>query len=306
MAHNTSPLVEMASEAQRPTPWWLAWPVGVVIIYAGLVGGDLLGAMVLGHPAKGEPLFQFTDFFGFGTVVLLLLLWLRLKERRSFLSVGLREAQPVRRLLGGLVIGAAMMTVGVLVPWALGQYQLGASSHGRLGVDALGWLVPLLLVFVLQGSTEELVTRGYMLQTASRQLGTPVAIAGTSIIFSALHMDFDPVPFLNIVLYAVFACFVALADGSLWRICGIHAGWNYCQGNIYGLPVSGNPEGTTLWSFGPAPGSNVLLTGGSFGVEASLVGSAVLLIALGVAVAYYRRVSPRPVPTVAAAASGPR
>lgn len=285
----TSPLVEIAGAARRPTRWWAAWLVGLAITVVGLAIGDLLGQAVLGHPAEDAPLHQFTEFFEFGAVVVLLFLWLRFKEGRPFSSVGLRAARPVRMLVVGLAIGAGMMALGVVIPWALGQYELGASAHGRLGRDAVLWLLPLLVVFILQGSTEELVMRGYMLQTAGRQLPGVAAILGTSVVFSAMHLDFEPVPFINIVLYAVSVCFVALGDGSLWRVCGIHAGWNFFQGNIFGLPVSGGTEGTSLWNFGPATGSNDLLTGGAFGVEASLVGTALLTLSLAGAVRYYRR-----------------
>lgn len=284
----TSPLVAVAREAKRPTPWWLAWPVGIVIIFGGLVLGDLLGQAILGNPDAANPIHQFIDITGFGMVVLLLALWLRLKEGRAFSSVGLRGANPVGKLAGGLAIGAAMMSIGVVVPWAMGQYELGASVHARLGMDAVLWLIPLFAVFILQGSTEELVLRGYMLQTGGLQMPGLAAIVGTSVLFSALHRDFDPIPFINIVLYALFACFVALADGNLWRICGIHAGWNFFQGNVFGLPVSGNAEGTSFWNFGPAQGSNVAITGGNFGVEASLMGTAVLTLALLISVLNYR------------------
>lgn len=91
------------------------------------------------------------------------------------------------------------------------------------------------------------------------------------------------------VLYAVFVCFVALGEGGLWLVCGIHAGRNYFQGNIFGLPVSGHPEGTSLWDFGPVSGANDMVTGGNFGVEASLVGTGVLVVAVVLAITYDRR-----------------
>lgn len=285
----TSPLVKMADEAERPTRWWAAWLVGIVIILTGLVAGGAVGAAVLGNPADSDPLYQFTELFMFGTVVVLLALWLRFKERRPFTSVGLRGSKPVGKLALGLVIGAGMMAVGVAIPWALGQYGLGLSTHGRLGADAVVWLVPLLVVFILQGSTEEIMSRGYMLQVAGLQIPAAAAIAGSSIIFSGLHLAFEPIPFINIFLYAVFVCFVALGEGGLWLVCGIHAGWNYFQGNIFGLPVSGHGEATALWDFGPVSGSNELVTGGNFGVEASLVGTGILVVALLVGFAYFRR-----------------
>lgn len=82
---------------------------------------------------------------------------------------------------------------------------------------------------------------------------------------------------------------MALGAGNLWLIAGLHAGWNYFQGNIYGLPVSGSAEANSLFAFGPAEGSSTLLTGGDFGVEASLIGTAILVVALIISFAFYRR-----------------
>lgn len=221
---------------------------------------------------------QVDEIFQFGMVAFLLFLWLHYKERRGFRSIGLRGPNPLRRISQGFVLGALMMSLGVLIPVAFGQYALGASEHAKLGMDAAVFLLPLLLIFVLQGSTEELVVRGYMLQMAGRQVPASVAILGTSMVFSAMHRDAEIIPLLNIALYALFACFMAIRDGSLWQICGFHAGWNFFQGNIFGLPVSGHPEGTSLWNFGSATGSNDLWTGGAFGVEASLVGTMLISI----------------------------
>lgn len=68
-------------------------------------------------------------------------LWVRLKERRRRLS-----------------------SVGVLVPLGLGVYETGVFEHTTVGMDALPFLVPLVLLFVFQATTEEAVTRGYMLR----------------------------------------------------------------------------------------------------------------------------------------------
>jgi membrane protease YdiL (CAAX protease family) len=280
----TSPLVQMASEAERPTRWWVSWIIAVALTFLGLIAGELSAQAMLGHPAATSPLHQVDEIFQFGMVAFLLFLWLHYKERRGLSSIGLRGANPLRKLTIGLLIGATMMSLGVLIPVAFGQYALGASEHAKLGMDAAVFLLPLLLIFILQGSTEELVLRGYMLQTAGQQVPASVAIIGTSMIFSAMHRDAEVIPLLNIALYALFACFMALRDGSLWQICGFHAGWNFFQGNIFGLPVSGHPEGTSLWNFGPASGSSDLWTGGAFGVEASLVGT--ILISILVVVSF--------------------
>ncbi|MFN8156359.1 MAG: type II CAAX endopeptidase family protein [Candidatus Nanopelagicales bacterium] len=281
----TSPLVEMTKEATRPTRWWLGWIVALVIILAGAFAGGALGGLVFSSPE----LKQFQELCIFGVTAILLFLWVRFKEGRPFSSVGFRGRNPVGKLILGVVIGALMMTAAVLVGWATGQLGTGLSVHANVGADSLVFILLLLLVFFVQASTEEAVTRGYMLQIGGRDINGWVAILGSSVIFAVIHPGLSPIALLNIVLYAVFACFVALGQGSLWLIAGIHIGWNYFQGNIYGIPVSGNAHANSLFAFGPTSGSNELLNGGSFGLEASLIGSAILVVALVIGVVSYRR-----------------
>lgn len=285
----TSPLVEMAGEAKRPTRWWLAWIVAIVLVIGGSAAGSAVGSLVLGSPAERDTLYQFIEFFSFGATLIALFLWVRFKEARPFSSIGFRGRHPIGKLLLGFVIGAVMMTIGVLVPWALGHYESGGSVHTNVGSAALGALIPLVIVFIVQASTEEAVFRGYLLQVTGSQTNALMAILGTSIFFAVIHTDFRPIVLANITLYAVFACFVALGQGSLWLIAGLHAGWNYVQGNIYGLPVSGNPEASSWFAFGPKPGSSDLVTGGDFGVEASIVGTVILVVAVVVSYLYYRQ-----------------
>ena len=94
---------------------------------------------------------------------------------------------------------------------------------------------------------------------------------------------------LNTLLCAVFACFVALGQGALWLIAGIHVGWNYFQGNVFGVPVSGTPRDVSIWAFGPTPGSSTMLSGGTYGVEGSLVCTVIFLVAAVISYFYYRR-----------------
>lgn len=287
-AHDNA-LIRMTDEAERPTRWWVAWPVAVAIVGIGLAIGLPGGAVLLGNPKSTDSIAQFEELVAFGLIAVLLILWVRFKERRGFTSLGFRGPRPIVRFLAGLALGAVMMTVGVLVPTALGDLANGRSTHDTTGAAAIGLLVVLLVVFIIQGSTEEIVFRGYMLPVGARQMPLWAAVLGTSVIFAALHPGAGVVGSLNIALYAVFACLLALQQQSLWMICGFHAGWNFFQGNIFGVPVSGEPKSTSFFTFGPTSGSRELISGGDFGIEASLVGTALLLILLaGVALAMRR------------------
>lgn len=68
--------------------------MGIAITFGGLIAGDLLGEAMLRHADPTNPIHQFIDLTGFGMIVLLLTLWLRLKEGPSCSSVGLRGSKP--------------------------------------------------------------------------------------------------------------------------------------------------------------------------------------------------------------------
>jgi hypothetical protein len=114
-------------------------------------------------------------------------------------------------------------------------------------------------------------------------------VLASSVIFALVHLDFAPLVLLNIALYALFVSFVAHRRARCGWVCGIHAGWNFFQGNVFGLPVSGIAEATSLFSFGPARSSSDALSGGAFGLEAGLIGTVVLVVATVVAFVLFRR-----------------
>ncbi|WP_168929331.1 CPBP family intramembrane glutamic endopeptidase [Nocardioides sp. GY 10113] len=276
----TSPLVLGAYEARRKTHWLVAWVisfvVGVIIVSSVIheVGLSVLDAEANSY--RG----QWVELLTNAGTLLVLFLWLRLFERRPFASVGLRGRGP-SRLAMGFAGGIGIFIVPVLVLWGTGQLSSTGSAHTESGVSALLPILLLIPVWIVQGSTEEIVTRGYLLQNNATQLPGWLAVVLVSVGFGVVHLEFSPIPLLTIIVVSLAFVLIALADGSLWLVCGLHAGWNFAQGNVFGIPVSGVPRDVSLLTFGPAAGSNDLLTGGEFGVEASLLSLVVwALIAL--------------------------
>jgi len=285
-----SPLVQGAAEAERPTLWWAGWlfVVGVCVFLVSLGLGSGVNA-ILGNPASGSPLSQLSEMITFAIDIGIIALWVVKKERRPFSSLGFRGSKPFGRVAIGFGIGIAAFVIPAVVLLAVGQLGDGRSAHTSSGVDALLLAGLLLLPFVVQSTGEEILTRGYMLQVGGLQLPSWVAIVGSSFLFAAVHLDFHPVPLLNITLYAVMVCFIALGQGSLWLVCGFHIAWNWVQGNVLGIAVSGGPREVAVFTLGPTEGASELLTGGSFGLEGSLAVTVVLAALLVGAFAYYRR-----------------
>lgn len=159
----------------------------------------------------------------------------------------------------------------------------------------LSFLVSMIMV----GFYEEFVFRGYQIVNASEGLNLPglsptqaawVAVALSSLIFGAGHA-FNPnagwFSTLNIAGAGAMLAFPFIITGSLSLSVGLHIGWNFFQGGIFGFPVSGIPIRASLLQItqkGPD-----LLTGGAFGPEAGLLGLlGMAFITLGL-YGYFRR-----------------
>lgn len=221
----------------------------------------------------------------------LLALWVWGKERRSFGSVGFFPASRIgAKLALGAAVAVALLSVPVGVNVLSGQFDAGAVHAAQVG----GAFVAL-LGFVVQASTEEALTRGYLMQVTYRKWGLTAAIAFQAVVFAASHgvnHNVSVIALVNILLIGLLLGFWALAEGSLWGVCAFHVVWNWCQGNVYGIEVSGMDIRTTMLDIRGAPGSTPLLTGAGFGIEGSLFATVVLAIAaVAAALAFRRRLS---------------
>jgi membrane protease YdiL (CAAX protease family) len=176
-----------------------------------------------------------------------------------------------KELLAGLAAGTAIFSVIVAVAAALGFYQV----TGRGGIDTI-W-EPLAVEALIAGFTEELLFRGILFRYIEKMAGSWVALALTSALFGLAHIFNPGATWFSSLAIAVEAGIllgaVYMLTRRLWAVMGLHAGWNFTQGWIFGLPVSGGHGGLGLLN-GRLTGPE-LMTGGPFGLEASLPAVAV-------------------------------
>ena len=285
--------IELYAERKRShrRTWTIAAIVlGFVFMLAGEIGAYLpavaTGFVVPGGGDDGWPQMAYQLGAAFGLTAVLVLLWAGLFERRGPSALGLNAKGPMR-FLRGYLIGLAFLAAVVGVIWATGGYVIeGAGAFGSAAVGAA--LLPigvLMLGFVIQGSTEEILFRGWLMQLIASRHGLWVAVIANSALFALAHAgNIEPskelfVGLANILLFGLFISLFAVREGSLWGVCGWHAAWNWLLGLGFGLEVSGQVIDTVplITDLTAAPGAAWWLTGAAFGPEASLVTTAVLL-----------------------------
>lgn len=129
----------------------------------------------------------------------------------------------------------------------------------------------LVIVFMPAVVHEEIVFRGYVYQKM-RGVSRLLAITVTSLVFAFLHTansGATPVAIANIALAGVLLALAYEMFQRLWLPIGIHLGWNLVSGPILGYPVSGYvPSQSVLRTVGSG---RAVITGGAFGIEASIV-----------------------------------
>lgn len=197
----------------------------------------------------------------------------RFLDRRPFLTLGLAfDRRTLPDLAVGFLIPALQMGLVFLLEAAMGWLRWEGWAWESVPVSSVaGSLAIGLLTFVLVGYQEELLSRGYHLQTLRDGSGLKWAVVISSVIFSLLHL-LNPgtslASTLGLFLAGCFLAFGWIRTRALWLSIGMHIGWNFFEGSIFGFAVSGMDLETLMRHSIDGP---VWATGGKFGPEAGLV-----------------------------------
>lgn len=201
----------------------------------------------------------------------------------------------------GFVLAGIAMGIIFAIEYAAGW--LTVSSFGWQQINASPYMltfVGYLLFMVLVGFYEELIFRGYQIVNASEGLNLPnirrkqavlIAVFISSVAFGVGHA-FNPnagwISTLNIILAGAMLAFPFVVTGRLSLSIGLHIGWNFFQGGVFGFSVSGIPGRASLLQInqmGPD-----WLTGGAFGPEAGVLGLLGMGIIILILIWYFKKI----------------
>jgi membrane protease YdiL (CAAX protease family) len=268
-----------ASGATRPgSPWLEAvrrrplarLPIFFLVLLAAYIGAQFAQMWAIRRaPAGGaDPARLAAALLLAAALVAIYAGLVRALERRPPRELAPRPLQALAGILLGLALFSSVFAL---------LHVLGVARWQ--GVSARFDVIPMLAAATLAGVGEELTFRGGLFRILEERLGTAWALALSAAVFGLLHA-------LNPGATIVSTAAVALEAGvllaaayaltrNLWFPIGLHLGWNFTEGGVFGVSVSGGSAGKGILSValtGPR-----LLTGGRFGPEASLIAIAVCL-----------------------------
>jgi uncharacterized protein len=206
-------------------------------------------------------------------------------EKRAVDELG--RAGATAEALRGWIAGSVLFSLVVAWVAATGRAQVG-------GFEGLAEVAPLLAASLVAGVGEELVFRGAVFRPLDEQYGLGVALAASALLFGGVHATNPGATWTSVAAIAleagVMLALVYKATGRLWMAIGLHFGWDFTEGGLFGATVSGE-QAHGIFSVRLAD-AQPLWTGGLFGLESSLPAVVVCLVAALLAGLSLRRNAP--------------
>lgn len=198
--------------------------------------------------------------------------------KRTDLSLGLVDDNKLKSYAKGILLGFSLLTIIILI--------LKFTGFAQIDKNPKGFDLKFFLIFVpawmIQGFEEEFLLRGILMNQMAARSKIILGIIANSIIFSVFHLGnagFDLMASVNIFLIGLVFSLIFYLTDSIYIVAAFHSIWNMAMANIYGITVSGNsPTEVTLLN--TIPRGAEIMTGGSFGLEASIITSLVLGVVL--------------------------
>ncbi len=201
-------------------------------------------------------------------------------ESRSLSDLGLHWREGTgRNLLTGIAVGAAGAVLLIAAPVVTGLAHFepvpGSSFSGGVAIFTLALLF-------CGAAGEEIAFRGFPLQFLIRGYGAWISVVGIGILFGLLHgfnPGATPLSMANTAGFGILFGVALLRSHDLWLPIGLHFGWNAAL-PFLGVELSGftiQVVGYRLvWTTGN------LWSGGTYGPEASLLATGVVVVLFAV------------------------
>ena len=260
--------------------FWLVFLAAMFIGEAVIVAGLMIAGY---NPLQGDiPTSTFGMMlpeYGFIIYAATTILYCRKVEKRSFADLGLRVD------FAGWVLGSILALVLLAVIMGACCLTKATSWVGIQQLTSTKDLVIILFAFVIQSGTEEIMARAFLMNTLRKRTSVLVAVLVSATMFAIPHLPsmldmggvYVIVGIVNLYLVSVVFSALVLRRNNIWTAWGLHTAWNFVLYGVLGLPLSGGAE-SEVGIFQFVTNGESILNGGGYGVEASIITTAVLAV----------------------------
>ena len=208
--------------------------------------------------------------------IILVIFYCKFIEKRTLPSLGITQKNIVKNYGIGLLLGSIMIYSTFAINLILGSIFVTSNPEGT------SWLFITLALFgyLVQGFNEELICRGFLMNSISARKGPMAGIILNSLFFAALHLlnsGTTALSFINIFLVGMAFSLIFYKTNSLWVVVAMHSILNFFQGPVFGIQVSGLSSFSSVFKPIFIEGKE-FINGGAFGFEGGLAVTVVMLI----------------------------
>ena len=259
-----------------------------ILAYLLILAGQVIGEIVVlvSGAYKSDLGATAGMYFSFAGIWLVLFLnGLIKKNRPLFKAYGTGcKGNNALNLLIGYLIGIGMNGAAILMAWMHGDIRMYFDKFE---------LIPFVILFAavfVQSAAEEMVCRGFIYQRVLRTYRNKfwLAVLVNSVFFGLIHLGNDGISAMAVVDLVVtgllFSAMVYYFD-SLWMAMAAHAGWNFTQSILAGLPNSGNVVPYSVFKLDAATARDSFFYNVAFGVEGTVPAIAIQVVVLAALVA---------------------
>ena len=213
-------------------------------------------------------------------LIAIVVLYCRFIEKRKVYTLGFVKKGAVKNYLLGMLGGAVAFSAAYLICIVSGAISFEGVAEGMMPLYIIGYFAG----YLVQGMAEEVLCRGYLFVSLTKRCHVTTAVVVSALFFAGLHgmnAGVSSLAFLNLFLFGVFAALLLVDTGSIWMAGAFHSLWNFAQGNLYGIQVSGNKVQNSIFTSVSAEHLS-FINGGSFGMEGGIGVTIVLAVAIAI------------------------
>ncbi len=254
--------------------------IGEVIVILGLTiaGYDFLHGEM---PSNNK--MMLIKYYGFSIHLTITILYCKLIEKRSLKSMGIVRKKIAKSYFLGTGISVILLGTILIICLSSGAVVYNGENNDINIVLILGYLG----AFIIQGAMEEIMCRGFLMNSLQYKIPTNIAILISSVIFAFPHFStifqFDIVVgilgVINLLLFSTIVSLLMIKYKNIWVSCAVHSIWNFTLAIIIGINLSGSNSQSSVFKFNVNENMK-LLSGGQYGIEAGLICTMVLILSV--------------------------
>lgn len=260
----------------------------VIYCLAAVLGEGIIIGMLCGmgyDPLHGVMptgvIGELLPYYGFVVFLLVTIIYCKFIEKRSLKDIGF--STKISDYLVGALLGVALIVIIMSLSCAFNALTFTGLSIKGNTINLIFWL----LGFIIQGAAEEVMCRGFLLQSLLKKTSLSLAIIISSTAFAFPHLFtlleseriYVIIGGANLYLISFIFSMLTILRSNIWITCGLHSIWNFVLYAVMGLSVSGSESMLKGFVQFCTKDANIF-NGAEYGIEASIITTFILGIVI--------------------------